>query len=133
MAVLCASAADRAQLARRLLPADGAAGAALTPLLLAPGEALPGGVEVVLQAGVPWRPRRQPGGPRGAAPAGQQWLYLVAQHSIDCGLFSTLAGRAEVPRSPADGTSRGWLQGEPLAQWLHAVQAALQATPAAPG
>jgi hypothetical protein len=124
-AVLCASAADRDQLAGRLADHASAAGVAL----LAPGEPLPGGVDVVLQAGVPWRPRRQAGGPRGEAPAGQQWLYLVAQDGIDGGLFDTLAARLDLPRGPADGGARGWLQGEALQQWLRALQLALAAVP----
>jgi hypothetical protein len=133
-AVLCASAADRDQLAQRLADHTGAAG---VPLLV-PGEHLPGGIDVVLQAGVPWRARRQPGGPRGEAPAGQQWLYLVAQDGIDTGLFDTLAARLDLPRSPADGNgggARGWLQGEALQQWLTALQLALAlaATPTAAG
>ncbi len=128
-AVLCASAADQDQLAQRLA---GYTGGDNPVLLLAPGELLPAGVEVVLQAGVPWRPRRQPGGPRGEAPTGQQWLYLVALDSIECGLFDTLAGRLDAPRSPADGGARGYLQGEALQQWLQLLQAALAATPAAP-
>ena len=53
-------------------------------------------------------------GPRGEAPAGQQWLYLVAQDGIDCGLFDTLAQRLDAPRGPADGGARGYLQGEAL-------------------
>lgn len=121
MAVLCATDADQAQLAQRL-GADGS-------LLLAPGDALPGGVDVVLQAGVPWRPRRHPGGPRGEAPAGQQWLYLVAQDSIDAGLFNTLASRLDAPRSPAETGARGYLQGEALRLWLQQLQAALAAMP----
>ncbi len=125
-ALLCATLADQAQLAQRL---GERADADKLPLLLAPSDPLPAGVDVVLQVGVPWRPRRQPGGPRGEAPAGQQWLYLVAQDSIECGLFDTLASRLDAPRSPADGGARGYLQGEALQQWLHLLQAALAATP----
>ncbi|HOB96651.1 MAG TPA: SNF2-related protein, partial [Aquabacterium sp.] len=131
-AVLCASAADHEQLTRRLAAHASAVG---VPLLL-PGEHLPGAIDVVLQAGVPWRPRRAPGGPRGEAPAGQQWLYLVGQDGIDCGLFDTLAARLDLPRSPADagaGGARGWLQGDALQQWLGALHLALAATPAAAG
>lgn len=128
-AVLCASAADREQLGQRLADHASAVG---VPLLV-PGDHLPGAIDVVLQAGVPWRPRRAPGGPRGEAPAGQQWLYLVAQDGIDTGLFDTLAARLDLPRSPADGGARGWLQGEALQQWLTALQLALAATPTAAG
>ncbi len=127
VAVLCPSAADQAQLAQRLADWLGDD----SPVqLLAPGALLPAGIDVVLQVGVPWRPRRQAGGPRGEAPAGQQWVYLVAQDSIECGLFDTLAGRLDAPRSPADGAARGYLQGEALAQWLQQLQAAWAATPA---
>ena len=126
VAVLCSSLADQAQLAQRL--ADLPPGTE-PPLLLAPGELLPAGVDVVLQAGVPWRTRRQAGGPRGEAPAGQQWIYLVAQDSIECGLYDTLAGRLDAPRSPVDGGARGYLQGDALVQWLQQLQAALAATP----
>ncbi len=137
VAVLCPAAADQAQLAQRLAALAGGAGGAGAaegkhPVqLLAPGEPLPAGVDVVLQVGVPWRPRRHPGGPRGEAPAGQQWVYLVAADSIECGLFDTLAGRLDAPRSPADGAARGYLQGEALAQWLQQLQAAWAAMPAA--
>lgn len=127
VAVLCPSAADQAQLAQRLADWLGEG----SPVqLLAPGALLPAGIDVVLQVGVPWRPRRQAGGPRGEAPAGQQWVYLVAQDSIECGLFDTLAGRLDAPRSPADGAARGYLQGEALTQWLQQLQAAWAATPA---
>lgn len=127
VAVLCPAVGDVAQLAQRL---GIAAGPDAPVLLLGPGDLLPAGVDVVLQVGVPWRPRRQPGGPRGEAPAGQQWVYLVAQDSIECGLFDTLAGRLDAPRSPADGAARGYLQGELLTQWLQQLQAAWAATPA---
>jgi hypothetical protein len=126
VAVLCPTAADQAQLALRL--GDWLGGDSPVQLL-APGEPLPAGVDVVLQVGVPWRPRRQPGGPRGDAPAGQQWVYLVAQDSIECGLFDTLAVRLDAPRSPADGGARGYLQGDALAQWLQQLQAAWAAVP----
>jgi hypothetical protein len=126
-AVLCASGADQAQLAQRL---GGQTAGDAPVLLLAPGEPLPAGVDVVLQVGVPWRPRRQGGGPRGEVPPGQQWLYLVAQDSIDCGLFDTLASRLDAPRGPADGGARGYLQGEALQLWLQLLQAALLAMPA---
>ena len=101
-----------------------------TPVLQRPLEQ---GVDVVLQAGVPWRPRRQAAGPRGEVPPGQQWIYLVAQDGIDCGLFDTLAQRLDAPRGPADGGARGYLQGEALQQWLQLLQAALAATRATAG
>lgn len=129
VAVLCPAAGDVAQLAQRL-GID--AGADAPVLLLGPTDLLPAGIDVVLQVGVPWRPRRQPGGPRGEAPPGQQWVYLVAQDSIECGLFDTLAGRLDAPRSPADGAARGYLQGDLLTQWLQQLQAAWAATPAPP-
>ena len=110
----------------------GGAGVDAPVLLLGPADLLPAGIDVVLQVGVPWRPRRQPGGPRGEAPPGQQWIYLVAQDSIECGLFDTLAGRLDAPRSPADGAARGYLQGDLLTQWLQQLQAAWAATPAPP-
>ncbi len=125
VALLCASAADRDQLAQRLGSPDG------LHLLLA-DDPWPAGLDAVLQAGVPWRPQRSPAGPRGQCPAGQQWLYLVAQDSLDAGLFNTLAARQDVPRGVADSAARGYLQGARLDDWLRAVQAALQALPPAP-
>ena len=145
VAVLCASAADRAQLAQRLLPAgagkagdtgdesgeSAAAGDGPHGLhLLLPDDALPAGLDAVLQAGVPWRTRRSPAGPRGQAAPGQQWVYLVAQDSLEGGLFNTLAGRHEVPRGlggSGDAAGRQFLQGDRLADWLRAVAAAVQA------
>ncbi len=147
VAVLCPSLADQAQLAQRLGVAGSNAGyeagneagneagkeaGSVTGIanagvhLLAPGAALPAGVEAVLQIGVPWRPRRQPVGPRADTPPGQQWLHLVAQDSIDSGLFSTLASRFDVPRGPADG-ARDHLSGDRLQAWLVAAQAAVNA------
>ena len=147
--LICPTEADRHQLAARLglLPAEateaagaaGAAGAAASAdsadpqqpaaaqLLLA-AEPLPDGADTVLQIGVPWRPRRNPGGARDSAPAGQQWVYLVAQGSIETGLFDTLAQRQDVPRGLADGDARDYLQGQRLSDWLRAMQAALAAT-----
>ena len=132
VAVLCPDQADLATLAQRLaergaLAATDDAGRPLVQLL-APGAALPVAVDVVLQVGVPWRPRRSPAGARGEAPAGQQWVYLVAQDSLDTGLFDTLAQRHDAPRGLADGGGRAYLQGERLAEWMRAVQAALTAT-----
>ena len=145
VAVLCASEGDRAQLAQRLgaraatAPADVAApaanddkdeGGAEAPAvqLLAPGEPLPADVDAVMQVGVPWRPRRGPAGPRDGVVPGQQWVYLVAQDSLDAGLFNTLTTRIDAPRGLADGGGRSYLQGERLTGWLQAVQAAVVAT-----
>jgi hypothetical protein len=99
--------------------------------VVGPDDALPSGLDAVLQVGVPWRPRRHPAGPRGEAAPGQQWVYLVAQDSIECGLFDTLAQRADVPRGLADSGARDYLQGERLNAWLTALQAALDSSSAA--
>ena len=139
VSVLCASEADRSQLAQRLAdwlaPAgqadsdgDGAGEGGPQVTLVGPDDALPSGLDAVLQVGVPWRPRRHPAGPRGEAAPGQQWVYLVAQDSIECGLFDTLAQRADVPRGLADSGARDYLQGERLNAWLAALQAALGST-----
>lgn len=137
VAVLCASEADRSQLAQRLadwlVPAgqadsDGDAGPQVT--LVGPDDALPSSLDAVLQVGVPWRPRRHPVGPRGEAAPGQQWVYLVAQDSIEGGLFDTLAQRADVPPGLADSGARDYLQGERLNAWLAALQAALDSSAA---
>jgi hypothetical protein len=132
VAVLCPDEADQALLTQRLaergaLAATDDAGQPLVQLV-APGAALPAAVAVVLQVGVPWRARRSPAGPRDEALAGQQWVYLVAQDSLDTGLFDTLAQRHDPPRGLADGGGRAYLQGERLADWMRAVQAALVAT-----
>ena len=132
VAVLCPDEADLAPLAQRLaergaLAATDDAGQPLVQLV-APGAALPAAVAVVLQVGVPWRARRSPAGARDEAPSGQQWVYLVAQDSLDTGLFDTLAQRHDAPRGLADGGGRAYLQGERLADWMRAVQAALVAT-----
>ena len=124
-AVVCASDADLAQLAGRLTLPEGVQ-------LLGPQDAAPAGLDAVLQLGVPWRTRRSPwgaaAGPRAAgSPASQQLLYLVAQDSLDIGLFDTLASRHDLPRSPAEPGGLGFLQGARLRDWLTAVAAALQA------
>lgn len=124
-AVLCATDADLSQLAARLTLPEGVT-------LLGPQDAAPAGLEAVLHLGMPWRTRRSPlgaaPGPRSAAsPASQQLLYLVAQGSLDAGLFDTLASRHDLPRSPAEPGGRGFLQGARLRDWLTAVAAALQA------
>ena len=125
VALLCPSAADRAQLAAWLAAQEeGSAAPAGAPQwhLVGPSDPLPDGLDAVLHLGVAWRPRRTALG--GRAPAGQQWVSLVGQGSLDAGLFDTLAQRADLPRSLLDG-GRGFLQGERLQQWLQAVQAAL--------
>ena len=130
VAVLCATSADRTQLAGRVPAGPGLA-------LLLPDEPLPAGLDAVLQAGVPWRSRRSPAGPRGQTPAGQQWVYLVALDSLDAGLFDTLAQRMDLPRGLGGGaggesSGRDFLQGDPLNAWLQAVQAAVSCLPTAP-
>jgi hypothetical protein len=118
-AVLCASDADRDQLRQRLGEHDDLR-------IIGPAEPLPAGLAAIVQVGVPWRPRRNPAGPRGQVPAGQQWVYLVAHDSLECGLFDTLAWRAEVPRGLLDaGGARAYLTGAALADWLAALQAAV--------
>jgi hypothetical protein len=129
VAVLCATPADREQLAARLPAVPKLA-------LLLPDDAFPAGLDAVVQAGVPWRTRRSPAGPRAQAAPGQQWVYLVAQDGVDAGLFDTLADRLDLPRSLAEGGGRDFLQGDRLTAWLTAMQAALpalagQAAPAA--
>ena len=120
IAVLCASQADRDQLALRLLPMPGLH-------LLLPDDAPPAGLDAVLQAGVPWRTRRSPAGPRGQAVPGQQWVYLVAQDSLEAGLFNTLAARIDVPPGLAGGSGGDFLRGDRLIEWLDALAAAVQA------
>ena len=134
VALLCANAADQAQLADRLahwLPRAAEPGADLQLRLLSPDEPLPDGLDGLLQIGVPWRPRRHAAGARGQAPASQHWLYLVAQDSIECGLFDTLAQRLDVPRGLADGGGRDYLRGAQLSAWLSALSVALDASASA--
>ena len=120
VAVLCDSQADRTQLAQRLVPSE-------QLHLVGPDDSLPAGLDAVLVVGVPWRTRRNPAGPRHSVAAGQQWVYLLAQDSLEAGLFNTLASRADAPRSPADNSGRGYLQGERLVEWLQLLQAAVAA------
>jgi hypothetical protein len=119
VAVLCETLADREQLRERLDLHPGLA-------LLLPSDPMPATLDAVVQLGVPWRTRRSPAGARGQTQPGQQWLYLVAQDSLDGGLFDTLDARLDLPRTLVDG-GRGFLQGERLSDWLLAVQAAVQA------
>lgn len=135
VAVRCATLADREQLARRLgadratpgAAAAGDEGAEARAVLAGPDDVLPAALDAVLQVGVPWRPRRHPIGGRGETPPGQQWLYLVAQDSIECGLFDTLAQRGDAPRGLAEAGARDYLQGGRLTAWLAAVEAAMAA------
>ena len=154
-AVLCDTPADQAQLAQRLVlppgvvlhPASDELPAGLDAVLQ-PGvpwrprrspEGKDGPARHVRQGG---RGRRgEHGGQDGQdeqhgnaaaassqpAPAGQQWLYLVAQDSADAGLFSTLALRQNLRPGVADAAGQGFLQGQPLSDWLTALQAALLA------
>ena len=136
VAVLCASKADQAQLAERLaewLPPAAQPASELQLRLLGPDQPWPNGLDALLQIGVPWQPRGQPAGARGEAPVGQQWVYVAAQDSIECGLFDTLAQRLDVPRGLADGGGRDYLQGAQLSAWLSALWAALMASAPAPG
>jgi len=132
-AVLCTSDADRHQLQQR--PALQAAVEQGRLQIIGPDDTLPGGLGAVIQVGVPWRTRRNPAGPRGQVAPGQQWVYLVAAGSIECGLFDTLALRTDAPRSLAEASgARDYLHGQRLSDWLQAVQAmlgALQPVPAA--
>ncbi len=113
VALRCGSESDRAQLAPRLARREG-----LT--LLGPGDPLPGEAEVVLQVGVPWCPDAAADG----APPGRQWMLLVAQDSIDSGLFDTLGLRRAAPAAPGQA---GFIEGDALLSWLRAVDAALGA------
>ena len=117
--MLCETLADREHLRERLDLHPGLA-------LLLPSDPMPATLDAVVQLGVPWRTRRSPAGARGQTLPGQQWLYLVAQDSLDGGLFDTLDARLDLPRTLVDG-GRGFLQGERLSDWLQAVLAAVQA------
>lgn len=119
VALRCAGEADRAQLAARLGERPGLA-------LVGPAEPLPADAEAVLQVGVPWCLDFADGA-ADDAPPGRQWMLLVAQDSIDSGLFDTLALRRGVPAGPDD---TGFLEAEALASWLSAVDAALEAVAA---
>uniref|UniRef100_UPI000B4BEB79 SNF2-related protein n=1 Tax=Ideonella sp. A 288 TaxID=1962181 RepID=UPI000B4BEB79 len=116
--IVCAHAGDQAQLSQRL-----SSGPALQWVMADAQGAPAPDTELVLQVGVPWRPRRGNGSHRG-----QQWLYMVGQDSLEGGLFETLALRADAPRGPADGGGRAYLQGERLAEWLHLLRAAVAAS-----
>jgi hypothetical protein len=116
IALRCESEADRVQLASRIGRRPGL-------VLVGPGEPLPDDVEAVLQVGVPWCADSADGADDGLPP-GRQWMLLVAQDSIDSGLFDTLALRRAVPAGPGEA---GFLEGEALQSWLTAVDAALGA------
>ena len=117
VALVCAQPADQALLAERLRFGPGLQ-------WLANGDTPATGTDVVLQVGVPWRPRR----PGRDVPAGQQWVYLAAQDSLELGLFDTLASRQDAPLGPSDGGGRGFLHGQRLADWLQAWTRAHEAT-----
>jgi hypothetical protein len=130
--LLCASAADAAQLAERLGPRPGLA-------VLAPGDRPSGRARRVLQVGVPWRLLQQPlvgaepdrSADDQAVPAtGQHWVLVAAEHSLDIGLLDTLAARVNTPSGPAEPGGQGFLSGASLTAWLTAVAAALRALPA---
>jgi hypothetical protein len=84
----------------------------------------PDEAEVLVRIGVPWRPARRPQGPQ--AQHGRRCFHLVAERGIDSGLYDTLDMRRDTPRGMID-EGRGFLSGERLAQYLQAVDAALQA------
>ncbi|WP_395703645.1 SNF2-related protein [Aquabacterium sp.] len=110
IALVCPQAADRPLLAERLRGAE-------RLHWLAPGEAPPPAIEVVLQVGVPWQ------APDGEASApGQQWVYLTAEGSLELGLFETLAARQHLP-----ATGPGFLHGRTLNDWLQACAQACAA------
>ncbi len=120
VALVCPQPADRAQLQARLRFDAGLQ-------WLAPGESPAADVAVVLQVGVPWRLRRPRRGD--TAPAGQQWVHLAAQDSLELGLFDTAAARLDTPRGPAESGGRGFLGGAALAGWLQACVQAWRAAP----
>lgn len=109
IALVCPTAADRTQLERRL-------GVAGRLALVLDGAALPA-VDLVVRIGTPWRPQATPG----------QCVHLVADASLDAGLFDTLALRADVPCGPVEGGREGFLQGARLQRYLLAAEAALNA------
>lgn len=112
IALACATPADQVLLAQRL-PQD-------PPLhWLAANEAPPPQTEVVLQVGVPWSPPPAQAG----APAGQQWVFLAGQDSLEQGLARGLAARQDLPAGP--GGDCGFLQGPSLTAWLQAWAQAL--------
>src|SRR5574340_1191005 len=89
VALRCGCEADRAQLAAGLGERPGLA-------LIGPGDPMPADREAVLQVGVPWRPDTAAGAGDDASP-GLQWMLVVAQDSIDSGLFDALAMHRAVP------------------------------------
>jgi hypothetical protein len=109
IALVCPSAADRTQIERRIAIAGRLA-------LVLEGAALPA-ADVVIRIGTPWRPVATPG----------QCIHLVADASLDAGLFDTLALRADIPCGPAEGGREGFLQGARLQRYLLAAEAALNA------
>ncbi len=133
VAVLCGSVQERDQV-RELLQEqlqhqlrDGSGnepGDRAAPVVLGPDDPVHEAPDAVLQIGVPWRPRTTP---LGDAAPGQQWLLLVAQRSIDAGLYDTLALRRDTAPGLADDDGGACLHGAALAGWLQALQRALQA------
>jgi len=93
--------------------------------VLGPGERPAGQAGRVLQVGAPWRLAHEP--LAGDGLPGQHWVAVAAEDSLDQGLIDTLAVRGEAPHGPAEPGGRGFLTGERLADWLHAVAAALAA------
>lgn len=116
VALCCASAADRDQLAQRL-------GARAGLSWVIPGEPVPATAEAVLLAGVPWDDQAYPDETGSAR--GRTWTAVVADRSFDRGFFDTLVDRRGAPAGPGPC---GWLDGEPLRAWLGAIDAALRAT-----
>ena len=93
--------------------------------VLGPGERPTGEAGRVLQIGAPWRLPHEP--LAGDGLPGQHWVAVAAEDSLDQGLIDTLALRGDAPRGPAEPGGSGFLTGERLADWLHAIAAALAA------
>lgn len=87
---------------------------------LTPGAPVPDAVPVVLQVGVPWRPPHA-----GRGEGCRQWVCLVAQDSLELGLFETLALRRDTPQGAGQRDDRPFLAGRSRDEWLAALQAAL--------
>lgn len=85
-------------------------------------DAVPAAAAAVLAIGVPWDADAI--ADEAGSPRGRPWTLLVADDSIDAGLFETPALRRGVPAGPAEGR---WLEGDALAAWLRAIDAALAA------
>jgi hypothetical protein len=111
IAIACANAADRAQLAAQLAVPESAC-------WVVGDEPLPQQAEVVLGVGAPWRL------PEVSAPAvpGRQWVHVVAEHSLELALCDTLASRHDLPLWDA---AQGFRHGSALHSWMMAWQQAL--------